>query len=181
MVSEIGMDAFYDCSDLIRITLPNSIQRIGTSSFFGYSRLSVFHCKADVPPVFIGDEVFDMEELSAIFEKCVLAIPESSIAAYKDAEYWNRFKMIVPDDVILSQYKLDMYPGKTVTIKVENCDDMPITWSSGDTEIAVVDDNGKITALNVGERKIIAEYKEEKAECVIRVSMDGQSEKIDGL
>ena len=43
-----------------------------------------------------------------------------------------------------------------------------ITWSSDNTEVAVVDENGRVTAVGVGITIIRAQYKEQERECIIR-------------
>ncbi len=42
-VTDIGNEAFYDCSGLISITIPNSITRIGNKAFSGCSSLASVH------------------------------------------------------------------------------------------------------------------------------------------
>ena len=43
-----------------------------------------------------------------------------------------------------------------------------ITWSSDNTEVAVVDEKGRVTAVGVGITIIRAQYKEQERECIIR-------------
>ncbi|MDE6769037.1 MAG: leucine-rich repeat protein, partial [Muribaculaceae bacterium] len=126
-------------------------------------------------------DLFDVSSISSVYSECALIVPESSVDAYRESEYWNRFEIIVPGDVILSNYKLQMNPGDMVKVNVLNSDDMPVTWSCSNTEIAGVDSEGTIRALAVGETIVMAECNGKTAVCMISVSMDGLCEKIDGL
>ena len=64
------------------------------------------------------------------------------------------------NDIILNKYKLSLYEGSTgkltATISPSNATNKSITWSSSNTDIAVVDQNGKVTGKKPGTVKITA-------------------------
>ncbi|MDE5882587.1 MAG: leucine-rich repeat protein, partial [Muribaculaceae bacterium] len=178
-LAEIERFSFTDCGNLKNIVLPSTLETMGVEVFAGVAPDRI-QCKALVPPA-VDRDLFDVSSISSVYSECALIVPESSVDAYRESEYWNRFEIIVPGDVILSNYKLQMNPGDMVKVNVLNSDDMPVTWSCSNTEIAGVDSEGNITAISTGETLVSAECNGKTAVCMIRVSMDGLCEKIDGL
>lgn len=165
--------SFGVCSNLKTIVLPSTLQRMGRE-VFNYTHPYWIHSKALVPPLLYGD-LFNDEYLTEDFENCALVVPESSLDAYKNAEYWNRFEMIVPDDVILNQYKITSNRGFEYNLEVVNNDGAPVTWSSGNPDVVSVDDNGKITTLAVGETTVTAKCKDKTASCKVIVTDEDQT------
>lgn len=55
------------------------------------------------------------------------------------------------------------------TIKPDDASEKKTTWSSTDTQIVTVDNNGNVTALKEGSATVIAEAEGKKAECVVTV------------
>ena len=94
-VTSIGNYAFYDCSSLTSVEIPNSVTSIGDCAFAYCSSLNRLSCYAKVPPT-CGSEVF--YEIDK--EKCVLQVPGSSLAAYRQAYQWKDFLFI--EDVLTS-------------------------------------------------------------------------------
>ncbi len=94
-VTSIGNYAFYDCSSLTSVEIPNSVTSIGDYAFAYCSSLNRLSCYAKVPPT-CGSEVF--YEIDK--EKCVLQVPGSSLAAYRQADQWKDFLFI--EDVLTS-------------------------------------------------------------------------------
>ncbi len=91
-ITTIGNYTFYNCSNLTTINLPNSITIVGNYAFAYCSCLTAITCEAVIPPT-IGD-------YGTTFEKVDKTIPlyvfTESIEAYKIAEYWKDFANILP-------------------------------------------------------------------------------------
>lgn len=88
-VTSIEGNAFGGCSGLTELTLPNSVASIGDGAFICCSDLSKITSLAEIPPV-CGSGVFDRVNKT----NCELIVPVISVTAYKQAEVWNEFSNI---------------------------------------------------------------------------------------
>lgn len=167
------------CDNLKNIELPSTLETMGREVFYATHPYWI-HSKALVPPALQGD-LFHDEYLTDDYEDCALVVPESSLNAYKNSEYWKRFEMIFPDDVILSRYKVKMNPKDELKLDVVNSDGASVTWFSNDPTVASVDTDGKITAKSFGETTVTAECKGKTVSCKIIVSYEGQTVKSEDL
>lgn len=88
-VTEIGMWALKGCSNLKSITIPNSVTSIGSSAFEGCSSLTNVYCFAEKRPS-ASDAFF-----SSPIENATLYVPVKAIEDYKSTEPWINFGTIV--------------------------------------------------------------------------------------
>ena len=77
--------AFYDCTNLISITLPESMMSIGEAAFCDCLSLTSITCYATVPPSCVA-WAFDCVESSI-----PIYVPANSISDYQDAKEWRNF------------------------------------------------------------------------------------------
>ncbi len=85
----IGDWAFYGCSGLTSITIPNSVTSIGKNAFSGYSGLQSVYSK--IENVFAIDwSTFSTDTYS----KAKLYVPIGKKSAYQETEGWKRFNNI---------------------------------------------------------------------------------------
>lgn len=78
---------------------------------------------------------------------------------------------------VLNQNNIGLGIGDSYTLSINN--DTPVSWNSEDNNIAVVDQNGKVTAKSEGITKIIAKSADGYFdECIVSVSQYSSSEKI---
>lgn len=57
----------------------------------------------------------------------------------------------------------------TATVKPDDATDKTVIWNSIDPSVATVDANGKVTAIGIGETKIVAKAGDKSAECCVSV------------
>lgn len=85
----IGVMAFANCSSLTRITIPNSVTSIGSSAFIVCSKLSSITVKPEEPPA-LGSNAFD-----DIASNAVIYVPNPVYAtSYNWENYRSKMKVI---------------------------------------------------------------------------------------
>ena len=77
------------------------------------------------------------------------------------------------ESISLNRTTLSLFAGETFTLTTtvlpENATNRTVTWTSSDTNIAIVDANGKVTAIIEGTAIITAQAGEQTATCEITV------------
>ena len=86
--TQIGYDAFSNCSGLTSVTIPNSVTSIGRSAFYGCKGLTSIICEAITPPDCVYDCFYNVNKSIPIY------VPANSITAYKAANGWKDFTNI---------------------------------------------------------------------------------------
>ncbi len=89
---------------------------------------------------------------------CEVTVTHRTIHVWEVVFDKNSVEMVVGDDLAL-----------TVTVTPENATDKTVTWSSSNTNVAKVE-NGKVTAMSVGNAVITAQCGSVKAECFVTVN-----------
>ncbi|MDY5738186.1 MAG: leucine-rich repeat protein, partial [Candidatus Onthomorpha sp.] len=90
-VTSIGGVAFYKCSGLTSVTLPNSVTSIGDYAFSYCSGLTSIVSKATVPPA-LGNEVFPNPNSCNVIVSC------GSLEAYTSSQWNNYFPNRIEED-----------------------------------------------------------------------------------
>ena len=92
-------------------------------------------------------------------------------------------KVIPVTSVTLSKTTLSIGKGQsetlTATVAPDNATNKTVTWSTSDTQVATVDQNGKVTAVDGGTATIKAACGEKSAECAITVTVPVESITLD--
>ena len=83
-VTSISEWAFYECSSLTSVTIGNSVTYIGYEAFYNCSGLTSIVSKATVPPELDG-EVFPKPN------SCNVIVPCGSLEAYTSLFQWNNY------------------------------------------------------------------------------------------
>ena len=90
-VTSIGDRAFYYCSGLTSVTIPNGVTSIGESAFYGCNGLTSIVSNAVVPPA-LGNEVFTNPN------SCNVTVPCGSLEAYTSSQWNNYFPNRIEED-----------------------------------------------------------------------------------
>ena len=88
-VTSIGDSAFRGCSGITSLTIPDSVTSIGEYAFKSCNALTEIKSFAQVPPT-CDNCAFD----NINKEECILYVPKGRIYAYKQAVGWNDFVCI---------------------------------------------------------------------------------------
>ena len=155
-VTSIGQSAFKGCSNLTDVIIGNSVTSIGDEAFSYCSSLTKISCLATNPP-YIDSSTFSNYSAD-------LYVPAGCISAYQSAYYWKNFNIkeivILSTSIALNQTTATLKASETLTLVAtvlpENATDKSVTWMSSDESVAMVDENGVVTAIAVGEAIITA-------------------------
>lgn len=94
-VTSIGINAFYNCSELTGVTISGSVTSIGNYAFYNCASLQSIVIFAEIPPTSGANAI--PSNVQSIY------VAQSSKAAYQAATNWNAFaSKIVSDNLYLS-------------------------------------------------------------------------------
>ena len=88
-VTTIGYQTFWGCSSLTTVNIPKSVTTIDEDAFMDCPSLYDVYCYATTPP--------RCENSCFINYSATLHVPAASLAAYRAAPVWSKFKEIVGD------------------------------------------------------------------------------------
>ncbi len=151
--------AFVDCYGLTSITIPEGVTSIGSNAFYNCSGLKSVTCLAESIPTMGTNVFYNVPQSSA-----TLYVPTSSVNAYKTAEQWKDFgtiKAYSPDatSIALNKTEATLEVGAqeqlTATVLPKEAE-QAIIWVSSNSSVATVDKNGLVTAVAVGTATITA-------------------------
>ena len=179
-ITFIGSRAFYNCSSLTSVTIPSSVTTIGAFAFSNCPELISVTVNMGTP-ITITSDVFSNRANATLY------VPAGSKTTYESANYWKEFKEIIemePEtvpatDITLSELSLTLTSaGQTstlvATVTPSNATNKNITWTSSNTAVATVDENGVVTAVANGTSTITATTNDGtnlSASCEVTVSI----------
>ena len=202
-VTSIGSYAFFGCSSLTSVTIPDSVTSIGECAFYDCSSLTdVYYCgtEAQWKKITIGDGNNRLTNATIHFnwKPCThkwsswqtVTAPtvdseglEKRVCSKCGAEETRVVPKLVPVKVTgvkLNKSSKSLTIGDTftltATVKPNNATDKSVTWSSSNTSVATVDENGVVTAVSEGTATITATASNGvKADCTVTVKQKGDS------
>ena len=183
-VTSIGVQVFLDCSSLSSITIPESVMSISNGICNGCSSLNTVVIKSRGLNS-IGDKAFaNCSELLDVYcyaekvpktdvtafsgsypQYATLHVLVSALENYKIRSPWNQFgafeTLVIPAaEIDLNIPYITITEGDslilTATVFPDDVSDNSVCWSSSNSDVATVDDNGKVFALSPGTAIITA-------------------------
>lgn len=102
-----GMSTFANWSELQTIVIGKNVSILGQDCFFGDSLVTDITCYAAQPPL-IYDGTF-----SGVPDSAKVHVLSSSIAAYRAAQYWSRFRIVALDEEEIIQRTVTVDAAET--------------------------------------------------------------------
>ncbi len=102
-----GMSTFANWSELQTIVIGKNVAILGQDCFFGDSLVTDITCYAAQPPL-IYDGTF-----SGVPDTAKVHVLSSSIAAYRAAQYWSRFRIVALDEEEIIQRTVTVDAAET--------------------------------------------------------------------
>lgn len=84
-IEVIGIGAYYNCSNLTKLTIPASVTKINQYAFGACKKLNEIYCKSPVPPA-ISPTTFQGLPKSA-----VIYVPAEAAEKYRQAPGWEKY------------------------------------------------------------------------------------------
>ena len=136
-----GMSTFANWSELQTIVIGRNVAILGQDCFFGDSLVTDITCYAAQPPL-IYDGTF-----SGVPDSAKVHVLSSSIAAYRAAQYWSRFRIVALDEEEIIQ--------RTVTVDAAETT-ADFTWPTDSAahsyQIDIYKDGAVFCKLTLGNR-----------------------------
>ena len=81
---KFSKEAFYGCSSLKEVTIPNSVTSIEREAFLGCTSLTAITILATTPPTLDSSVFYNTNN-------CPIYVPAESVDAYKTATNWSAY------------------------------------------------------------------------------------------
>ena len=118
-VTSIGKWAFSNCKGLTSITIPNSVTNIGDFAFHGCPDLTSVISLIEEPFEINENTFYNWVEDHDEFTTATLYVPAETKAKYESTPAWNKFKMIVEQEVnAVESVETDAQAEETVRYNV---------------------------------------------------------------
>ena len=141
-VTSIGNKAFYFCSGLTSVTIPNSVTSIGDMAFLGCSGLTRIDAYPNPEKVSTGGNVF-----YSVPKNETLHVLPKYMSAYRTASQWRDFTNIKGD---LTENGGDInLDGKVNVTDVTTLVNMIANGETANLELADINADGKVNVSDV--------------------------------
>lgn len=152
-LTTIGKYAFNGCTSLETLELPSTVRSLDSGVINGCAAMNSITALPSTPPAGV-EGVF-----TAANYKVPLFVNPEYVSAYKRAPYWKNFNIygIGDDPASIPSMDIEGLPTESegatyATLRAS----LPLVWSSDNEEVALVSNNGVVTAVAPGEADITA-------------------------
>ena len=167
-VTSIGSYAFYGLNLMDHIVIPSSVTYIGDYAFAGCTWLDdVYSHISDLSAVAVGSNVFYLS--TGGYSQRTLYVPVETLEDYQTDTKWSQFfgnivemeyEQVLAESIELNQTTAELMESETLQLTANvlpvNATITTVTWSTSDTSVATVDNNGLVTAIAAGTATITA-------------------------
>ena len=162
-VNKIEISAFADFYNLQNITIPSSVDFIDTNAFDGCMNLKTVKFLDPTPPTFTGSSITGNPTKFNIYVPCVYSYDaRQNIESYFDSLYdlveYGHVTGLSLDKTVLDFTQIGATQQLTATVNPEDAFDKSVSWTSDNTAVASVDQNGNVEATGYGNTTIRATY-----------------------
>ena len=174
-VQTIDEYAFQYCYNLTDVVLGSSVNMLQIKVFFDCYSLKSITCLAPVPPTMYAWYSFD----GSNYSNATVYVPGSSMDAYKAHENWGQFykyeSLTKATGLTLDKSMVSLKGGEQVQLQatvVPADASASLQWTSSNSNVAIVNNKGQVTAIGAGEAIITAATLDGTnltAQCVVRV------------
>ena len=179
-----GISPFYENKDFKTISIGQYVTSAKSLYPEESNALEVINCYSFLPPI--------INSFSNVqYSTTIVNIPIGSLKNYKEDEIWGKFWNIhetlpTPDiqveQIVLNVEEAEVNIGETLQLKAtvlpEDASDKTIIWNSSNENIALVSEEGLVTAISAGEATITATCGKVSTECEITVLEDAGVESL---
>lgn len=155
----ISEGAFQNCSHLKSLILPRTIYGLGDDAFSGCVRIDSITSYSIYPPG-CGDNCF-----KGVDKDIVVLVPATSVADYRTANGWSNFDNIEEikgsgiTQIEISPNSASLAIGESIKLNAiitpSETSTKNVEWSSTNTSVAIVSQDGNVEAVAEGEAIII--------------------------
>ena len=161
-VTTIGHGEFYQFYSLHDLIIPNSVTSIGNTAFADCISLRFVEIPEGVTS--IGVNAFNnCYDLRSVYNYSSLDIVKGADTHGKVAYYAEKVLNFIKP--------LQLQKGEMYALSVPISNEMVVTWSSSDANVAAVDQNGNVTAVGTGVATITATAGDYSATCEVTVTL----------
>ncbi len=169
VVTEIDDGAFSGCSKLYEMIIPSGVTRIGENAFLGAERLAVIYIPKTVES--IGGYAFSYCNDIVAFEYEGTRADWNLMIIDRNWNYvTEEFDVIFADGVggyldIQESMSIVINQTKAIPYNIQGL----LVWESSNEDVAVVDNKGRVTAIDVGQTVITVKSGNKYGKCVVTV------------
>ena len=159
-VSGILDESFISCTEITNVTIPNTVTFIGAKAFAGSENIISVTMTSSTPPT-----IYNNTFSTFVYLGTTLKVPSGSGDVYKNAIGWKNFSNIEEYESVATEIKIEQskilevgtISEINVTVLPENSLYPTFRWTSSNTDVATVSEDGTVTAIAIGTTIITVE------------------------